>query len=426
MLKHQEEQHPQQTFIIIDQIDRQKCGICHYRQGDLAAHFKKHHDSIFPLKVFNPAHFTEEKLTELLAINVFKKYQCAECSKMFDTMAEVTDHFQVSHDGKEAAWSVVEKNRDTPVYLICGYCQMTVECNGYLNHFKEHSYNFNCSKCTCQSQDLSQLIFHEQIHHNIDTKTHHFTVFPDWVKNKFLNTKMVFFNGLVLKNYNVLRSKYDESKLFAVFTEGLLDLMKERLKQMIKNNEIKSERDEPKEVIKEIQQTSSDHHHTNDPKFMEHLMDQRKLANNLRINGIRQKQGNAHEIFLGLCNKLKVKVCTDDIASAEFHGNNIIVKLNESPLKNMIMYRIKDINIWSNDFVKLSKGETPRKIFVGDHLTPFYTSLFQFARKLKDKKVLYSYRLSRDGLVVQRYSSGGERICLSKKQISDYVDYNAE
>lgn len=234
LVKHHKTRHTNKMFAVSDQENMKKCGICRFKDGNLIEHFKCTHEAEFSSKVFNPVLYLEERIIELLNINAENEFHCIECNETFPTHAETYCHFAILHAGIDANPFIGGQNN--PAYLICGFCAKIVDVNQYLNHFKKHSYNFPCTTCSYRSSDLAELVFHQRTVHNSDTLDHHCSVFPDWLRNKNLNTKLVFNNGLVLKNCNVLGTKFDDSKLFNIFVDGILDAKKERLEQMMKMN----------------------------------------------------------------------------------------------------------------------------------------------------------------------------------------------
>lgn len=243
LVEHHKSQHVDKFFTISDRFNSEKCGICHHKSGNLIAHSKSSHESMSPSQTFNPILYSDERITELIALNAEKEHRCIECSETLKTHADTYKHFAMKHSEEHDAIPFVGV-QTKPAYLICGFCMKFIGVGQLLQHFKKHSYNFSCSKCSYRSSDLAELVFHERKHHNNDSLKYHCTVFPDWLRNKFLNTKMVFPNGLVLKNYNVLGTTFDDSRLFGIFVEGVLDAKKERLEQMMKTIQTNHEANE--------------------------------------------------------------------------------------------------------------------------------------------------------------------------------------
>lgn len=167
LLKHHNDWHPNKTFAIADRNDESKCGMCQFKGSNLfeqMEHITNKHDCL--PNIFNPICYSEQSIV-----------------KYSTTGVELT--------------SINEKNE--PIYSICGYCKEKISCNNYLSHFKEHTYSFCCSQCSYQSSDLSALVCHEKVRHDIESLDYHCAIFPGWIKNKFFDTNIVFANGMTAK-----------------------------------------------------------------------------------------------------------------------------------------------------------------------------------------------------------------------------------
>lgn len=419
LVEHHKNQHADKFFAISDRLNIKKCGICQFKDGNLIEHFKSSHESVSPPKTFNPVFYSEEKVTELLNIKAEKTHHCIECCLTFHTHAETYKHFAGVHaeNGIEAN-PFIDSNpfvvfQSQPAYLICGFCAKIVDVNQYLNHFKKHSYNFKCSRCTYRSPDLAQLVFHERKIHSNDTFSYHCSVFPDWLRNKNLNTKMVFTNGLVLKYYNVLGTKFDDSKLFDIFIDGILDAKKECLEQMMKSNEMQD-----KQLSQDATRVAED------PAYVAELKRQRSLKYCLYIGGIRDnlKSMGLQNVFLNLCQKLEVNVTAGDIKQiVEMNANGLSVELYKPELKKMILNRTKNRTIWSSELIQVPKGEHPWKISINNELTPFFTNISKAAMALLKKGVIYSFKMGKDGFGFKRTNTDASKIVRSKQELLDYT-----
>lgn len=231
LVKHHKDRHEDEQFAIVEQMNFKECAICHVIDTDLLTHFKLQHDLHSTPKVYNPIYYSEEMIFDLLTIDV--QSQCEKCNEFLHSDVEASD---VLHDCK------VNKSKGDylhfPAYLICDYCHEEVNWDSFLDHFQNHTYEFHCSQCPYQSDDISELIFHELSIHKIDSLNYHCSIFPGWIRNKFFNTDMVFSNGLTLKMYNVHDTKFDDSKSFDKFLKKFLDTKKERVQKMIGLNEL--------------------------------------------------------------------------------------------------------------------------------------------------------------------------------------------
>lgn len=405
LVEHHQEVHLNERFAIVDRIDHTKCGVCHSQDDDLLEHFDKIHSD---LAAFNPIQYTEERIIELLIINIYKDPQCLRCMHIFKTQIELMEHYAVLHGGPMAVND--SASQILPLYFICGHCQKKVDRNRYMEHFKVHVYHFRCSKCSYRSVDLVELILHENNAHGLDTLNYHCKQFSGWLKNQYLNTNVVFDNGLILQNYNVAGTKYDNNFLFDMFIVEFLDLTNERVLQRIETNGNQQKISPEAKVI--------------DSSLMIELNEQRKHSKNIYINGTPHNlnDNNLHEIFQKLCEKLEINLLPGDVKEIYQCKNGLIVKLNRIELKDTIFSHMQNKNIWSGDLIELSKDQKSWKIQVRNQMTKFYCDIWIGATKYKEQGALHSFRLSDGGVVVRRTSTDGEHIILSKQQLIDFVE----
>ncbi|XP_055307345.1 uncharacterized protein LOC129571560 [Sitodiplosis mosellana] len=422
LVKHHKHQHKSKFFTISDRLNRDRCGICHFKDDNLIEHFRSSHESVSSSKIFNPVFYSEERITELLNINAEKEHRCIECSQTFETHVETYQHFAVAHADQDVNPFVGGQSQ--PVYLICGFCMKIVAVNQFLHHFKKHSYNFPCSKCAYRSSDLAELVFHERKVHSNDSLNYHCAVFPDWLRNKFHNTKMVFPNGLVLKNFNVLGTKFDDSKLFGVFIEGILDAKKECLEQMMKMNPASSNDGETqKEQISQEGPVAAPS--ALDATLIAELNKQLCLRHNLYVDGIRSclKDIGLQNVFLKLCQQLEVNMSASDIKRIEEkNSNGMSVELHRMDLKMMILNRMKTRTIWSNELVQLSEDQTPWKISIIKELTPYYSGIWRKAVELSKRNAIHSLRITDEGLKVTRTPTEAGHTVRSEQELLDYIE----
>lgn len=406
LVEHHQKVHLIEKFAIVDRIDRTKCGVCHSQDEDLIEHFDRIHSD---LAAFNPIQYTEERIVELLTVNIYKDPQCLHCMHIFKTQIELMEHYAIFHGG--AMFGNDSASRNQPSYLICGHCQKKVDRNRYMEHFKVHVYHFRCSKCSYRSVDLVELILHENNAHGLNTLNYHCKQFSGWLKNQYLNTNVVFDNGLILQNFNVAGTKYDNNILFDMFIVEFLDLTKERVLQRIEANGNQH-------------QSSPPEANTIDPSLEAELNEQRKHSKNIYISGTPNNlnDNNLHEIFQKLCKKLEVNLLPGDVKEIYQCKNGIIVKLNSIELKDMILCGMQNKIIRSGDLFELSKDEKSWKIQVRNHMTKFYRDIWIAATKYKEQGALYSFRLSGRGVVIRRTSTDGEHVILSKEQLIEFVE----
>lgn len=124
LLKHQQQVHMNEPFAIVNYDDRKRCGICQEAVDELIDHFEKEHKAIRKKEVFNPIRFSDERLDELLKIEIHKKRQCGHCVAVFETEDEMETHHTIGHENMEKISKPYADKQGTA--LICGYCQATV------------------------------------------------------------------------------------------------------------------------------------------------------------------------------------------------------------------------------------------------------------------------------------------------------------
>ncbi|XP_055304953.1 uncharacterized protein LOC129569811 [Sitodiplosis mosellana] len=233
LVKHHQEKHADALFVITDGMNAKKCGMCHFKDGDLVEHFKQKHDLNSTPKLFNPIYYSEERIAKLLSINVTKIYACGKCNEIIRTPNAIAQHSLDLHNGEAVELKEIDDNHTTPYHFICDNCHDMVDATRYIDHLSEHTFNFRCTVCPYQSGDLSEIAFHEKIVHDFDSLSYHCMTFPVWMKKKLLGTNVVYANGLVLKAYNLLETKFDNSDRLDMFIRSYLDGKKKQAKRLI-------------------------------------------------------------------------------------------------------------------------------------------------------------------------------------------------
>lgn len=424
LVKHQQQVHSNEPLAIVDYHDRKKCGICLKTTDELIEHFQNEHKMLLQKKYFNPMQLSDAKLNELLKIDIHKKMQCGHCDAVFETEDELLIHHSIGHGNKEKiSIQFVDKSN---AYLICGYCQIKVNHDEYFTHFKQHPYVFKCWKCTYQSKDLVELVCHDKYVHNRNTLDYHCSMFPDWVKTHFINTKMVFSNGLVLRNYNLIGTNLDVSNIFDKFIAGLLEVIKDRFSLSIK----------PKNSFDEFEIIGKDEISKpvavgNEEKdFLQaELKKQNELANNLVILKLpRIPDMDIRDTFLKLCNKIKVKVTIDDIQhihrrpreGREGHDDTL-VSLKSYELKEEIRYAAQKQIIFSADIFKLQPEQWSKQIKVISHTTRYYSEMLSIAKEARSERKICHYELSTRGVQIKRTQTSDDRFFTSKTDLLKYI-----
>lgn len=180
----------------------------------------------------DPIQFTEPEMDDLLEID-YAKNQCYHCKKQLQTDTELREHHSAEHAGKlMSTMNLIAKQN----VCICAHCNKEIGRNEYLPHLAYHSYEFSCSQCTFVTKDLICLVAHDKQDHSIDSLNFCCSDFKKRLKKHFLDSLIVFGNGLVLVNHNLIGTKYDESQAFEAFVTTVVELMKEQYQLLIKNS----------------------------------------------------------------------------------------------------------------------------------------------------------------------------------------------
>lgn len=429
---HHEEQHSGQQLLIVNKRDSKRCGVCNFKDGNLFEHFQTEHDSNAKSNAFNPIKYSEKRIAELLKISVHKKHQCQECKEIFETEQEIIEHFTAAHNGQMVqSKEVVVGNRSTPDHMICGYCHEKLDCTKLLNHFWEHTYNFYCSQCSYQSADLSELICHEHSVHAIDNVKSHCDFFPDWIRAKLFNSDIVFHNGLTLKMFNVLKTKFDESKSFDVFIDGFLDLKKKEATKKIKLIEMNKNASQASNAstLHGRAQTGSNaasnrrHSIAIESATTFELMKQQQLAKNIYLYGIENNMriSSLERLFIRLCRLIRVDIKLSDIEEIVQMTRGVLVKFHELEKKDMFMCQKGTPFVQAKDLLPLRRGERSWRIYIQNDMTSYYYDILRAAKDLRNRNILHSFHLVFEGFAVKLTAAGAECIVQSKEELMDLV-----
>lgn len=429
LLKHHQQVHPNEMSAVVCHDDQKKCGICLKSVDAVRDHFEKEHKTIVKKKLFNPMRLSDVGLDELIKIDVHSKRQCGHCDAIFETENEIDIHYSIGHENQEKISRLVTDNRDP--FLICGYCQHKVSRELYLSHIKSHPYVFKCYNCAYESKNLIDLIFHDKKTHDRDTLDYHCTVFPDWLNGFFCSTKVVFPNGLVLRNYNLIGTKFDDSKMFDVFIDGLVELIKSKYELLSINT--KSPID-TKEVPDDERKPTLE-----DSEFLlAELSRQNELANSLLLLKMpRLLNMSLPNMLLLLCDKLNVKVSGSDIESIHRRGDtresnetldsregryDILVNLKSYELKEEIRLAAQKHQIFSGTVFDLHPDEWSKQIKVISLTTRYYSEMLSIAREARLDRIIHHYELTKHGIHIKRSATSDDRIFISKSELMHFIN----
>lgn len=125
MLKHHQNHHPCETFAIVNQTDRTKCGVCEYIGTEIDAHFVAEHDGLIQSTVFYPARLSVAMLGKLFEIDIHKKRQCDRCNIILETQHEMEIHQLTEHNG-ETTSSEYFDGQSAYVFIHCQSVKMVL------------------------------------------------------------------------------------------------------------------------------------------------------------------------------------------------------------------------------------------------------------------------------------------------------------
>lgn len=439
LMKHQQQAHAGERLAIVNYQDRTKCGICLKSVGEsIVDHFDLEHKTIAQADIFNPMRLSEQQLDELLAIDIHKKRQCGHCEAIFETENEMSIHHSIGHEHETKMSKPYNDNRNP--FLICGYCQQKIDRTAYFSHIKMHPYVFKCWKCTYHTNDLVTLIIHDRQLHERDTLNYHCAMFADWVRSHFYKSRIVFPNGLALKASNVLGTKFDESKVFEMFLDGMVDVVKSKFALLNQHDASVVEKMmiTPKDsaappantdTVDGVGEGNGAGDSTpcsiapDDSAFlMQELQKQNELANNLLIMQLpRMSNLEPADVFLKICDELDVNVQKDDIVQAIRRHDDIIVTLKDYDQKEDIRTAAGRRPIMRSMLHKLSAGQWDKRVKVLSHTTRYYSEMLSMAREAKKFRIISFYELTKKGIVATRASTGDERTFISKAEFDNYL-----
>lgn len=193
---HCTEHHENKTCIMVNLLNRKMCAICHHIGDDMLLHYQNEHDFILLSRVISPIRLSEHTFYEILSMNIRRN----------------TLHSNRYHVDWERKNSIIQ--------LICGCCSETFKPNDFLGHFLKEFRPFVCLPCEFQTNNLFAIANHEVVVHgtNVDA----IAWINRWIKNWYWQTRVIFNNGLVLSKFNLLGTKFDDSKSFEATAKGLM------------------------------------------------------------------------------------------------------------------------------------------------------------------------------------------------------------
>lgn len=417
VLEHQKSYHPNESIVIVAEVDRKKCALCPYSGNALIGHFEIEHELLLQLNDFNPLGLDDDTLNGLLCMNAQKRY-CELCFKFFDSEEDAAKHRLVKHPDVDIEGDF-EIDGEVK-HLIC-FCKTKISQSEYYSHIQGHFCSFECSMCDqFKATNLIDLVEHDKNIHKTSTLKFRCMELSDQLMKYYFATKIVFSNGLVLIMHNVLNTKFDISNRFKKVVEEVLGT---KVKEPEVNIEQKSIRDES---LNRSRSTDSQDNRRDDPKKEWHYQNQ--FSRDLTIEGIPLIEGEKLQtIFLNICYKIGVKISRDDITFIRRmlnHPNKIIhVRLDKQSIKSRILEKkfMKDLK--SGDFIDLPWNIDSTQVYINRYVTKYFGKLCKIAKDAVKKKQLHSYNMDFDGVYVKRKENAKGIHIISEYELFKYIDY---
>lgn len=404
--RHFQVVHPMQPFGMASHLDENNCAICEYNGTDLADHFLGSHQIVIDADLFNPMRLTKDDIFHLSSIEVHKKYRCNGCMVIFEIQQQAIDH-KCSHAKRE-----LEVFHDKiPSYFECGLCGCHMQRTHAKTHFsKEH--DFECWNCDLVESNLDALI----VHHNVA----HIGLSMEKTKielgKAYLQSKIIFGNGLILNNANVLHASDNEYDKIQEFFEPLPS-------NLLPSEEISTPCTSVESNAMTTPEPVSEADLTEEEKQTE-LELQKKLLSSVIVYGM--TVGNDYEIqnaLLKLFKHIKVPLVSDDIHYVrKLSQNAVAVKFRERPKKELLLNAASLKGLKTDDFLQLPPGRKPEIVNVHPRLTKIYVKIAAKARFYLQKKTIHSYRITSQGCSIKMVQGGYEHHVRSVNELDNFVE----
>lgn len=414
VLEHQKTCHPNESIVIVAEVDRKKCALCPYSGDALIGHFEIEHELLLQLDNFNPLGLDDDTLNGLLCMNAQKRY-CEPCFKFFDSEEESAKHRSMKHPEVDID-SDFEIDGEVK-HLICS-CESKISQSEYYSHIQGHFCSFECSMCDqFKTTNLIDLVEHDKNVHKTNTLKFRCMELSDQLMKYYFATKIVFFNGLVLIMHNILNTKFDISKRFKKVIEEVLGT---KVDEPEINVEQKSNRYESGDRSKTTDSRRDD------PKSEWRYQNQ--FSKDMTIEGIPLIKGeHLRSIFLDICHKIGVDISNDDIIFVGRilnHPNKVIhVRLETQSIKHRILEKKYMKDLKSGDFIDLPRNINSTQVYLNRYVTKYFGKLCKIAKDAVKKKQLHSYKLDMDGVYVKREENSKGIHIISESELFKYIDY---
>lgn len=175
---HHSQMHPNEVFVILNGANKETCALCNYHGKQMNIHSKvMHRDQ----SVFNPVRMSIASLQQLhITINEIENFYC---------------------------------------------CQQLIDPSDLLKHMQNHGRL--CSICNnYETIDMVDMLMHIRSVHSEDKIDPHLKTFRKKLKKEFYNTAIIFANGVVLFNCNLIGTEFDVIEDFDGFVGDWIQNLK--------------------------------------------------------------------------------------------------------------------------------------------------------------------------------------------------------
>lgn len=393
MHKHHRKAHPLNPFGIVNQSNKKRCAICDSEWKDMIKHFNGCHKEINDANVFNPMCISNDKIKQLLEIDVSGKRYCNYCTKSFELKSDLIKHYTNDHNEK---WFGLINNKTTTLndmIVSCTKCDKNILNNDYIQHIECHSFRLKCFDCTVKSSNLIELVTHsEMVHGKIDTLNDYISLLSDQLKLVYFETKIYFENGLILVKHNLLATDWNDSPNFGQF------------------------------ITKYIQTKRTECHALIEQRNNDELKMQKSYLNSVIVNLPIDVHRDDKPLFLAYCDIVDFKLNANDIKEIKrLNDEQLIVDLMENAKKEELLQIAQEYPIDSGDFIRLPPNVQSKSIKIESYLTEWYRDMQQIASNARKTKNLLCFWINENGMAVRRTSNCAVTYVLSKKQLIDYI-----
>lgn len=364
---------------------------------------RKTHTEILRSDIINPFRLNDEQISQLLQIDVHTEDDQTDGNKCHESISK-QPHF----------------------HTICTYCSAKLSTDKYLHHLKEHCGNLTCFECNECVGSLADIFAHDETVHGINRIEYQCEKLHTQLNLRFLNTKMIFENGLVLYNLNVIDTQFDGSPVHDSFVRRMIETEKLKYSKInaYKNSEPTLTATETSNTIDLTVEVMAEF--DNEQFLANELKKQNDIIKNFTVRGFPRVDGlDLMNMFMAFCKHINANVQPDDIRSIARQNDDsdlVIVKFQHLHQKKLVRRLAIDMEIYLHQFIDLPAEVQPERIYINSQLTHFYTEIQKLAKIARSMGSLHSYQLRSEGFLVARTADSPLHLVLSTKQLQDYID----